>query len=662
MCGFAGALDTSGLKGRDALCDAVQAMTAVIQRRGPDDAGVWIDDATGTALGFRRLAILELSDAGHQPFVSLDGQFVLVFNGEIYNHAELRSKLAVAGSDHAWTGHSDTETLLACCQAWGIKKALEEAVGMFALALWDRGARRLHLARDRFGEKPLYYGWTRHAFVFGSELGALRAYPGFENPIDADVLSLYMQYACVPAPYAIYRHIFKLEPGCVLSLSLQDAGAPPAHALIAPARHGSATLERYWSLVDVAAEGMANPILDEGDASRQMEAVLTEAVQLQSIADVPLGAFLSGGIDSSVIVALMQAQSTRRIKTFTIGFDEAGFNEAIHARAVAQHLGTDHAELYVSPQQARDVIPSLPSLYSEPFADSSQIPTHLVSRIARQHVTVALSGDGGDELFGGYTRYQWGPRVWKSVKWLSPSLRRTLGTWIETIPMATWDRLGSLAPGQPLARVGDKAHKLAYRLARMNNVDDLYRMLVTTWPADTAVVRSARPLPMRFEQAASKVLAVRSVEHRMMLLDALTYLPDDILHKVDRASMGISLETRAPFLDHRVAALAWRLPLHMKIRNGQGKWLLRQLLYRHVPQSLIERPKMGFGVPLGAWLRGPLREWAEHLLSESALASEGLLNPAPVRQKWQEHLSGHRSWQSELWTVLMFQAWREASK
>lgn len=661
MCGFAGAIDTTGQRRDDGLRAAVEAMTAVLRHRGPDDAGTWTDQATGVALGFRRLAILELSSAGHQPFVSADGQWVLVFNGEIYNHAALRAELAATSGDRAWAGHSDTETILACFQSWGVKAALERTVGMFAFALWDRSARRLYLARDRFGEKPLYYGWTRSGFVFGSELSALRTYPGFDNPIDRDVLSLYMQYACVPAPYAIYKHIYKLEPGCVMSLSLQDATAPPSQALAAPARHASVEMERYWSVVDVARQGLADPIQDEGDAIRELQRALTEAVGLQSIADVPLGAFLSGGVDSSAIVALMQAHSSRRVRTFTIGFNEAGFNEAEQAKAVAHHLGTDHTELYVSSQQALDVIPSLPRLYSEPFADSSQIPTHLVSRMARQHVTVALSGDGGDELFGGYTRYFWGPRVWKKLRWLSPRQRRALGGMIGRVPAAAWDALGKAVPGRPVARVGDKAHKLAYRLTRMRDPDDLYRMLVTTWPADAGVVPGARPLQTPLDRATATAHGVGNLEHRMMLWDSLTYLPDDILHKVDRASMGVSLESRAPFLDHRVAALAWRLPLRMKIRDGQGKWLLRELLYRYVPKALIERPKMGFGVPIDVWLRGPLRDWAEHLLSESALRSAGYLEPAPIRQKWQEHLSGTRSWQHELWTVLMFQAWLEAA-
>jgi asparagine synthase (glutamine-hydrolysing) len=658
MCGFAGVLDATG-KRRDELGPVVQAMAETLRHRGPDDRGVWVDEAAGVAVGFRRLAILDLSAAGHQPMASRDGQFILVLNGEIYNHLELRPDVSVM-SGVQWAGHSDTETLLACFGAWGVRKTLERTVGMFALAVWDRRERRLHLARDRFGEKPLYYGWSRGAFLFGSEPKALRPYPGFDNPIDPDVLALYMQYSAVPEPYSIYKNIYKLEPGCVLSLSLADAATPLSHAPFAPAREAGLTLERYWSLADVVQRGLDNPLHDEREATDRLEAALADAVRLQLLADVPLGAFLSGGIDSSTIVALMQAQSSRRMKTFTIGFDEAGFNEAEHAAAVARHLGTDHTELYVSAQQTRDVIPRLPDLYSEPFADSSQVPTHLVSCIARQQVTVALSGDGGDEMLGGYTRFLWAPRVWNRLGWMPSFLRRTLGGTIERVPIPAWDALGNAVPPH-ISRLGDKAHKLASRLKHANNVDDLYRILVTIWDADAGVVRGAGRVPTVLDMAMARQGAP-DPEHRMMFMDALTYLPDVILHKVDRASMAVGLETRAPFLDHRVAELAWRLPVGMKIRNGQGKWILRQLLDRHVPKKLIERPKMGFSIPVDAWIRGPLREWAEDLMSESTLRSGGYLNPVPVREKWAEHLSGRRNWQNELWCVLMFQAWLASEK
>jgi asparagine synthase (glutamine-hydrolysing) len=655
MCGFAGLIDASGRTSRDKLCTAVQSMADAVRHRGPDDAGAWIDDTAGVALGFRRLSILELSEAGRQPMASHDGRFVLVFNGEIYNHSELRAEL---NGHQRWAGHSDTETLLECFAAWGVNKTLERTVGMFALAVWNRQERLLYLARDRFGEKPLYYGWSNHAFVFGSELQALRRYPGFSNPIDRDALALYMQYCCVPAPYSIYRDVYKLQPGCVLSLSAGAAAVTPGAALFAPQRRDGLTLDRYWSLTDIAHRGVAAPLVDDGEATDRLEAALADAVRLQSIADVPLGAFLSGGIDSSTIVALMQVQSTRKVQTFTIGFEEADFNEATHARAVAAHLGTDHTELYVSPQQARDVIPRLPDLYSEPFADSSQIPTHLVSQMARRHVTVALSGDGGDELFGGYVRQQWAPRIWNRMKWLPRPARRAVAAAIQVISIPTWDRLGSALAGRSVGRLGNKAHKFAYRMGRVNGVDDLYRVLVTTWPFESGVVPQARPVPTVLNGAIDPARPLEPGQ-RMMFWDALTYLPDDILHKVDRAAMGVSLETRAPFLDHRVAELAWRLPLHMKIRNGQGKWILRQVLSRHVPDELVERPKTGFAIPIEAWLRGPLRDWAETLLAESTLRSGGFFNAVPIRRKWAEHLSGKRNWENELWCVLMFQAWVE---
>lgn len=652
MCGLTGVLAD-----RVPAADALRGMTDSLFHRGPDDGDVWIDADGGIALGHRRLAILDLSPAGRQPMHSACGRYVIAFNGEIYNHLELRDELERAGIAVAWRGHSDTETLLACFVAWGVRVTLERTVGMFAIALWDRAERRLHLARDRFGEKPLYYGWARGAFVFGSELKALRRFPGFDNPVDRDVVALYLQFCYVPAPYAIYRQLYKLEPGCVLSLSLADAASPPAEALFAPARHGSLTVERYWSLAEVVRLGLANPIHDEREAVRQLEATLSNAVRLQSIADVPLGAFLSGGIDSSTIVALMQAQSSRPVRTFTIGFDEAGFNEAEHAKAVARHLGTDHTELYVSPKQARDVIPRLPELYCEPFADSSQVPTFLVAQIARQHVTVALSGDAGDELFGGYNRYFWGRRIWSRLSWMPHSARRRLGALIQRVPPGAWDALGRGVPGTTgVARLGDKAHKLAHRLKTVDSLDDLYRSLVTEWGADSGIVPGARRLPTLLDDPMV-VQGVPESENRMMVWDALTYLPDDILHKVDRAAMGVSLETRVPFLDHRVAELAWRIPLHMKIRNGHGKWALRQVLDRHVSHELIERPKAGFGIPINQWLRGPLREWAEDLLGESRLECGGLLAVGPIRQKWRQHMAGTHDWTPRLWAVLMFEAW-----
>ncbi|WP_309678791.1 asparagine synthase (glutamine-hydrolyzing) [Polaromonas sp.] len=647
MCGFAGFLTTeSGASG--SLEAVATGMALAIQHRGPDDAGVWSDAECGIALSHRRLSIIDLSPAGHQPMHSANGRYVLAFNGEIYNHLALRTELAAARQAPAWRGHSDTETLLAGFAAWGVTATLQRAVGMFAMALWDQAERRLTLARDRLGEKPLFYGWVHGAFVFGSELKALRAYPGFDNPVSRDALALYLQHCAVPAPYSIYQDIFKLEPGCVLAL---DAGGLGSKTL---------QLEPYWRFMDAVHQGQAAPFQVDAEAVVALETALREAVALQAVADVPLGAFLSGGVDSSAIVALMQAQSSRPVQTFTVGFDEAGFDESPHALAVARHLGTEHHALRVTAADARAVIPQLPAMYDEPFADSSQIPTHLVCQAARQQVTVALSGDAGDELFGGYNRYFWGPRVWNRMKRIPEGLRRGVAGGIARVPGPAWDALGRALPGaHGVARLGDKVHKLA-RLTSATSLDSLYRSLVTEWPQDAELVRGAARLPTRLDDA-SLAAGVPEAEQRMMLWDTLTYLPDDILTKVDRAAMSVSLETRVPFLDHRVVELAWRLPLHMKIRDGQGKWALRQVLYKYVPRELIERPKAGFGIPVGQWLRGPLREWAEGLLDEARLQREGYFNPAPIRRVWQEHLSGRHDWTVRLWTVLMFQAWLEGN-
>ena len=673
MCGFAGFLlvQPGGLEGLEGLSTR---MANAIAHRGPDDFGAWADAQAGIALGHRRLSIVDLSPAGHQPMASGSGRFVMAFNGEIYNHMELRAELErgdglprFARNDgagaRAWRGHSDTETLLAGFEQWGIDATLAKTVGMFAIALWDVQERTLHLARDRFGEKPLYYGWAGsgagRAFVFGSELKALRAFPGFANPVCRQALAQYMRFMYVPAPLSIYQGIYKLEPGCVLTI----AGAPPAEAPAQPlppaAAHGSLSLRRWWALADVVQAGAKNQLTDEVEAVDALEQRLADAVRLQSLADVPLGAFLSGGVDSSAIVALMQQQSTRPVKTFTVGFEEAGFDESPHARAVAKHLGTDHAELFVTAAEAQAVISQLPAMYDEPFADSSQIPTHLVCRAARQHVTVALSGDAGDELFGGYNRYFWGPRIWAKLAWMPYPVRQALGVAISAMPVAGWDALSRplnamLPGGKGIARAGDKAHKLAARLTNVRSLDDLYLSLVTEWQDPASVVRVESG-----HDGAGDFTVTENLDpvERMMYLDSMTYLPDDILCKVDRAAMATSLETRVPFLDHRVAELAWQMPLGMKIKGGQGKWVLRQVLYKHVPRELIDRPKAGFGIPVGQWLRGPLRPWAESLLAEKRLQQEGYFYPAPIRQKWAEHLTGQRDHTASLWAVLMFQAW-----
>lgn len=650
MCGFVGFL-TNGSWARDEAMPALlERMAETIVHRGPDSASYWHDAFTGIALGHRRLAVVDLSPAGTQPMQSVCERYVLAFNGEVYNHLDLRKALG----DLPWRGHSDTESLLAGFSAWGVSATLQRCIGMFAIALWDKEERTLTLARDRLGEKPLYYGWQgqgeNSCFLFGSDLASLEVHPAFTSGINRDALALYMRHNAIAAPNSIYQDINKVPPGCFLTVSL--ASRKPK-------------VVTYWSLPQVAEHGVAHPFAGtDAEAVDALEALLTDAVRQQMVADVPLGAFLSGGIDSTTVVALMQAQSYKPIKTFTIGFNEHGYNEAVHANAVARHLGTEHFELYVTPQQALDVIPKLPTLYSEPFADSSQIPTFLVSQLARQHVTVSLSGDAGDELFGGYNRYVLTRKLWQRICNLPLPVRRLAAAGICGLSTTAWNAL--LSPLQPLmpaslrqANVGDKLHKGAGVLAS-SSVDALYLGLVTHWQPDGLVLGAEEPLT---HLRGNPLLLVGLNEvQRMMALDAITYLPDDILVKVDRAAMGVSLETRVPFLDHRVVEFAWQIPQNFKLRDGVGKWALRQVLYRYVPKVLIERPKMGFGVPIDSWLRGPLREWAECLLNESRLRQEGFFNPAPIRQKWAEHLSGQRNWQYHLWDVLMFQAWLDEKK
>jgi len=648
MCGIAGIFSLAHDRASE---PRIHAMTEALLHRGPDAGAVFVDAPAGVALGHRRLAIVDLSERGAQPMHSPCGRFVVVFNGEVYNHLDLRRELA-AESPVDWRGGSDTETLLAGFARWGVAATLTRAVGMFALALWDKAERRLVLARDRFGEKPLFYGFVgsgaETTLLFGSELKALRAHDAFDAQVDRDALALFLRFSYVPAPYAIYENVYKLEPGAILTLRAEDVA------------QRSRRIERYWRYETVARDGLANPIRDEAEGLAALEAALRAAVGLQLVADVPVGAFLSGGIDSSTIVALMQAQSARKVKTFTVGFDAAGFDEAPHAAAVARRLGTDHTEIRVTPAETLAIVPTLPAMYDEPFADSSQIPTAAVCRAARSEVTVALSGDAGDEMLAGYNRYVIGPKLWDALSKAPPPLRKVLGAGLAAMPRQGWDLL-SLAPGlgKSLAPFRDKAYKLGPALGAMRGVDDLYRALVAEWtPAATPALGAKRQPILLDDMACAQ--GVADPVQRMMLVDGLTYLPDDILTKVDRAAMAVGLETRVPLLDHRVAALAWRLPMSMKIRDGKSKWALRQILYRHVPAELVERPKAGFAVPIGQWLRGPLRDWGEALLAEPRLRAEGYLDPAPVRRMWAEHCAGTRDWTGRLWNVLMFQAWLEA--
>jgi asparagine synthase (glutamine-hydrolysing) len=646
MCGIVGLLGPAGTEG-GALAALAEQMSSCLAHRGPDDSGVWVDEAAGLALGHRRLSILDLSPTGHQPMASHCGRYVISFNGEIYNYLDIRHELEAGGSRPQWRGHSDTEVILAAVARWGIPAALERMTGMFALAVWDRAERTLHIARDRLGEKPLYYGWLEGAFVFASELKALRQHPRWKGEIDRGALALFLRHGYIPAPYSIYQGIRKLMPGALLSVRPDGSGRETT----------------YWSAREIAERGLAQPFEgSDSEAVAELERLLFRAVGRQMVADVPLGAFLSGGVDSSTVVALMQAQSSRPVKTFTIGFREEGHNEAEHAKAVARHLGTEHTELYVTPAEARETIPRLPQLYDEPFSDSSQIPTFLVAQLARRKVTVSLSGDGGDELFGGYNRHFIGGGLWDKIGWLPRGARGLIAGAITTVSPAHWNRfltpLMNLVPGQlRYPNPGERLHKLALVLGA-RDPDEIYRGLTSQWKRPASVVLSSAE-PATALGNGHDSAALPDLTQRMMFLDLIGYLPDDILVKVDRAAMGVSLETRVPMLDHQVVEFAWRVPLSLKIRDGQGKWLLRQVLYRHVPRELIERPKTGFSVPIGDWLRGPLRSWAESLLGESRLREEGFFDPTLIRQRWDEHLAGRRDWQESLWTVLMFQAWQE---
>jgi asparagine synthase (glutamine-hydrolysing) len=644
MCGIVGFWDNSQQFNTDQLAPMVQRMSDTLLHRGPDDGGTWVDAEAGIALGHRRLAIVDLSPEGHQPMVSADGRYVIVFNGEIYNFLELRRQLEQLG--HRFRGHSDTEVMLAAFSQWGLEAAVKSFNGMFAFALWDRQERVLHLGRDRLGEKPLYYSWLGQTFLFASELKALRAYPNFNPEINRNALALYLRHNYIPAPYSIYQDVYKLPPACILTVQPGGSTTQPIP---------------YWSAQTIAEAGIAQPFTgSETDAIAQLDALLRDAVNLRMVADVPLGAFLSGGVDSSTVVALMQAQSNQPVKTFSIGFYEDNYNEAKYAKAVAQHLGTDHTEFYVTAAEAIAVIPKLPTLYDEPFADSSQIPTFLVAQLARQHVTVSLSGDAGDELFAGYNRYFWGRRIWQQIGWIPYPLRNAAASALTMRSPQAWNQtFTSLQPLLPASfkqqNPGDKLHKLAEVLA-VESPETMYKGLVSHWKEPEAiVVNSSEPLTALTNPQGWANLP--DFTQRMMYLDTVSYLPDDILVKVDRATMGVSLEARVPLLDHRVVELAWQIPLSMKIRNGQGKWLLRQVLYKYVPPHLIERPKMGFGVPIDAWLRDKLRDWAEDLIDERRLRQEGFFHPQPIRQKWAEHLAGDRNWQYYLWDVLMFQAW-----
>jgi len=629
MCGLTGFLNSpTSLTDKDAR-STLKRMTDSIIYRGPDSEGFWYDLNDKIALGHRRLAILDLTESGHQPMLSDDDRYVMAFNGEIYNHLEIRQEIESSIPTIIWKGHSDTETLLKAIQVFGWEKTLQKLVGMFAIALWDQQQKELTLARDRMGEKPLYWGWSGETLLFGSELKSLKAHPAFNGEINRDALALLLRYNYIPAPYSIYGGIEKLLPGHFVKIKIGQTRED-----VSPVS--------YWGLKETVKKGISAPFIgSDAEAIDLLEHTIKQSLVGQMAADVPLGAFLSGGVDSSTIVALMQAESKQPIKTFAIGFDEPGYNEAEYAKAVAEHLGTEHTEFYVTAKDALEVVPLLSSIFCEPFADSSQIPTYLVSKMAKQHVTVALSGDAGDELFGGYNTYQLLPKIWKIISPLPTPVRKLATKLLSGLPMP------------------EKLLKLVEVLP-VDNRAEFYNLVISHWKNSEQLVIGAKKVPTALTDK-SQWSNVDSFEEWMMSIDAQQYMVDDILVKVDRAAMANSLEVRVPMLDHRVVELAWQLPIDMKIRDKSGKWVLREVLYKYVPKELIERPKKGFSIPLAQWLRGPLREWAEPLLAEKRLIEEGYFYSDKIRQAWEEHLQSKKDNSSKLWSVLMFQSWLDNS-
>jgi asparagine synthase (glutamine-hydrolysing) len=647
VCGIAGILDPTASTGADRLGAVASMMASTLVHRGPDDSGVWVDADAGVAFGHQRLAVLDLGMGGSQPMISSSGRWVMAYNGEIYNHLEVRHRLEQAGT--IFRSNSDTEVLVAAVERWGIDRALEACEGMFAVALWDRRDRELHLIRDRFGEKPLYYGWLGKVFAFGSELKALSALPGFGAELNRRAVGLYLRHNCIPAPDTIWQGVRKLLPGHLVTLRSPSLGVLPEQRC-------------YWSAADAVTRARQDPWTGSDlEMTDQVESALSDAVAARTIADVPVGAFLSGGIDSSTIVALMQRHASAPVRTFTVGFADRSFDESSEAAAVAAHLGTDHTAVHVGDAEAIDVIPHLADIWDEPFADVSQIPTYLVSRVARHDVTVSLSGDGGDELFAGYNRHAWLDRLWGRVAAVPTGARRTAGSALSSVPPGVIDRAARatrlLPVGWQVRNPSSKVAKLA-RVLAASDPEDAYRALTTHWDDTTSLVLGNEHGDMAEKRSESPVFA-GGITEQMLWSDLVGYLPDDILAKVDRAAMAVSLETRVPFLDRGILDLAWRLPLDAKLRGNQTKWVLRRVLERHVPAALVERPKMGFGLPIGPWLRGVLAPWAEHLLDERRLREQGLLDPAPIRRAWDLHRTGRRDMGYELWDVLVLQSWMD---
>lgn len=642
MCGITGFLNLHSLS-KDKALITLQNMTGSLEHRGPDASGYWIDSSGIIALGHRRLSILDLSDAGSQPMSSKCGRFVLTFNGEIYNHLSLRKDLQKNISIH-WKGTSDTETLIEAISYWGLIDTLKKLKGMFAFALWDKKLQVLSLTRDPIGEKHLYYGWQGKTFLFGSEIKALKEHPNFQKKVSKNSLSLFLLHNYVPAPYSIFQGIRKLLPAQVVSINLKKGVIEPE-------------LTSYWSISKISSEKHIK-FSDENIAIDELEKRLNNSVQSQMLSDVPIGSLLSGGIDSTLITAIMQKNSVSPVKTFTIGFDDKNFNEARHAASIADYLKTDHHELYVSSSDSLSLVPNLARHWDEPFADSSQIPTYLVMQLASNEIKVALSGDGADELFGGYNRYKYAPKIWNQLGWLPPSFKKILKTISTSIPASTIDTASKpFSKMLGISQLGQKIHKLGNRFSHLNSIDAFYYSLVTEW-SDVNQVLEESQYPSYLLNNFTKWPQFQNPVSRMMALDTLTYLPDDILTKVDRASMAVSIESRAPFLDLDVVEYAFNLPLSFKIRNNQSKWILRQILNRHVPEHLINRPKMGFGLPIDEWLRGPLREWADELLNRDKLGQQGFFNVEYVQNIWDKHCKGEQ-FGSRLWGILMFQNWLE---
>ncbi|WP_028880843.1 asparagine synthase (glutamine-hydrolyzing) [Terasakiella pusilla] len=642
MCGIVGLWDAKQGVSEQDLKSFVDQMSDQIVARGPDAGGAWVDGEQGVALGHRRLSIIDLTEAGSQPMTSSCGRYVIVYNGEIYNSKELREDISF--HKRSYRGYSDTETIVESCATIGVRKTVEKLIGMFAFALWDKQEKSLCLVRDRLGIKPLYWADYNGTLLFASELKSIVKHPSFVKEVNYDAVASYLRHSYVPAPYSIYQNVYKMLPGEVLTRRVD----------------GVITKEKFWSMQDVYRQGKDSPF--QGSAKEAVDALdslLRDSVKRRMVADVPLGAFLSGGIDSSLVAGAMQAQSSQKIKTFSIGFSESDFNEAPHARAVAEHLGTDHTELYVMPEMAQEVIPQLPVMFDEPFADSSQIPTYLVSAMTRKHVTVALSGDGGDELFCGYSRYLMAGHMGEKISALPPFLRKVGAGVIKSVPPQAWNQMAKVVPeGRRPKHIGSKLYKLAAVLD--GRKDDLFRSFLSHWDADELadlIVKGREIETLLQDETLNQ--QVPNFYERMQYIDTLMYLPDDILTKVDRASMAVSLEARVPLLDHRVVEFAWSLPHEMKVHQGKAKWILKQTLQRYVPAEITERPKMGFGVPVGEWIKGPLREWAEALLSEQKLLQHNLVQVEAVRQRWHEHQLGTHNWQAGLWNVLMLQSWAD---